>query len=105
MIRTRPLLGALVSAVAAVFALIACGTGGEGTVVAKANQGVYDYACHAGGTVTGSIAVPIWGACSVPKCWRLVVRDSDCNTSEPCVSREDYDRTPLGAFWRERTDR
>jgi hypothetical protein len=104
-IRTRPLLGALVTTAAAAFALAAYGGSSEGTVVAKTDQGVYDYACQAGGTVTGPVAVPAWGACSVPECWRLLVRDSDGNTSEPCVSREEYDRTQLGAFWRGRTDR
>jgi len=71
----------LVTGAAAVFALVACG--GR----------------------TGPVAVPAWGACSVPECWRLVVRDSDGNTSEPCVSRAEYDRTQLGAFWHGRTDR
>jgi hypothetical protein len=99
------LLGALVIGAALVFALVTRGGSSEGTVVAKPQQGVYDYGCHAGGTVTGPVAVPVWGACSTPKCWRLVVRDSDGNTSEPCVSREEYDRTRLGSFWHERTDR
>jgi hypothetical protein len=111
--RARRTLGALLTGAAAVFALVAaavfalvaCGGSSEGTVIAKADQGAYDYACQAGGTVTGPVAVPAWGACSVPECWRLVVRDSDGNTSEPCVSREEYDRIPLGAFWHERTDR
>jgi hypothetical protein len=43
--------------------------------------------------------------CSVPKCWRLVVRNIDGTTFEPCVSREEYDRMQLGAYWRGRTDR
>jgi hypothetical protein len=47
----------------------------------------------------------MWGTCFVPECWRLVVRDNDGNTVKPCVSREEYDRTQLGAFWRGRTDR
>ena len=100
----RRRLGALVTSAAAAVALAACGTS-EGTVVAKADQGVYDYSCQAGGTVSGPVAVPDWGACSVPECWRLVVRDNDGNVSKPCVSREEYDRTPLGAFWHGRTDR
>jgi hypothetical protein len=54
--------------------------------------------------VTGPVAVPVWGACSVPRCWRLVVRDSDGTTSTLCVSREVYDRTRPGAFWHGRTD-
>jgi hypothetical protein len=62
------------------------------------------YRCQAGGTVTGPVAAPAWGACSVPRCWRLVVRDSDGNTSEPCVSREEYDHTRPGEFWHGRTD-
>ena len=109
----RRLIGALLTGTAAAFVLVAAAVftllafsgSSEGTVVAKADQGAYDYACQAGGTVTGPVAVPAWGACSVPECWRLVVRDSDGNTSEPCVGREEYDRTPLGAFWHERTDR
>jgi hypothetical protein len=98
--RARRLLGAL----AAAGALVACGAGGEGTVIAKSEQAAYDHACQAGGTVTGPVAVPAWGSCSVPRCWRLVVRDSAGNLSEPCVSREVYDRTELGAFWHGRTD-
>ena len=97
-------LAALLSGAAAVVALAACGAGGEGTVVAKADQGQYDYACGAGGTMTGPVAAPAWGSCSEPECWRLVVRDSEGNTSQPCVSREEYDRTQLGAFWHGRTD-
>jgi hypothetical protein len=104
--RARHLLGALVTGAAAVVALDACGASSEGTVVAKTDQGAHDYGCQAGGTVTGPVAVPVWGAaCSAPKCWRLVVRDSEGNTSEPCVSREEYDRAPEGAFWHGRTDR
>jgi hypothetical protein len=41
----------------------------------------------------------------VPVCWRLVVRDSDGKRAEPCVSREEYDRTGLVMFWHERIDR
>jgi hypothetical protein len=100
---TRRLVGALIATVAAAVALVACG-GTEGTVVAKTDQAVYDYACRAGGTMTGPVAVPAWGACSVPRCWRLVVQDGAGDVSEPCVSREEYDRTPLGAFWHGRTD-
>ena len=105
MSRARRLLEALVTAVAVAFALAACGGSTEGTVVAKTDQGAYGYACQVGGTVTGPVAVPVWGTCSVPECWRLVVRASDGNTSEPCVSREEYDRTRLGAFWHGPTDR
>ena len=54
--------------------------------------------------MTGPVAVPVWGACSDPRCWRLVVRDNAGNVSEPCVSREEYDRTHVGAFWHGRTD-
>ena len=90
---------------AAVSALVACGGSSEGTVVAKIDQGAYDTGCQAGSTMTGPVAVPVWGACSVPVCWRLVVRDSDGNTAWPCVSREEYDRARLGTFWHERTDR
>jgi hypothetical protein len=102
----RRLLGVLVAGAAAAFALVAFGgSSSEGTVVAKADRGAYDYGCQMGGTVTGPVAVPAWGACSVPECWRLVVRDSDGNMSEPCVSREEYDRTRPGEFWHGRTDR
>jgi hypothetical protein len=101
----RRLLGALVTGAAAVSALVACGSSSEGTVVAKIDQGVYDVGCQAGSTMTGPVAVPVWGACSVPVCWRLVIRDSDGNTAQPCVSREEYDRTRLGTFWHDRTDR
>ena len=100
----RGLVCTLITGAAAVYALIACDTSSEGTVVAKSDEGVYDYACQAGGTVTGPVAVPIWGVCTAPKCWRLVVRDSAGNTSEPCVSREEYDRTRLGEFRHRRTD-
>jgi hypothetical protein len=104
-IRARPLLGALVTAAVAAFVLAAYGGSSEGTVVAKTDQGVYDYACQTAATLTGPMAVPVWGACSVPKCWRLVVRKSDGTTFEPCVSRDDYDRMRLGAYWHRRTDR
>ena len=100
----RGLLGALLTDAAALSALIACGRGNEGTVVAKVNQGIYAHACQAGGTLTGPVAVPKWGTCSDPECWRLVLRDGDGDTSQPCVSREKYDRVQVGAFWRERTD-
>jgi hypothetical protein len=103
--RARRLFGALVATgAAAVVTLAACGAGAEGTVVAK-SQPAYGYSCQAGGTVTGPVAVPVWGACGAPECWRLVVRDSDGGTSEPCVSREEYDHTPVGAFWHRPTDR
>jgi hypothetical protein len=39
--RARRLVGVLVAGVAAMGVLVACG-GGEGTVVAKAEQGTYD---------------------------------------------------------------
>ena len=104
-IRTRPLLGALVTAAVGVFMLAAYGGSSEGTVVTKTDQGVYDYACQTGATLTGPVAVPVWGVCSVPKCWRLVVRNIDGTTFEPCVSREEYDRMQQGAYWRGRTDR
>ena len=105
MIRTRPLLGALVTAAVAAFVLAAYGGSSEGTVVAKADQGIHDYACQTGATVTGPVAVPAWGMCSVPKSWRLVVRNIDGTTFDPCVSREEYDRMQLGAYWHGRTDR
>jgi hypothetical protein len=90
--------------VTAAFALVACGGAIEGTVTAKTDRAVYDYACQAGGTVASPVAAPVWGSCSVPRCWLLVVRDSAGDTSEPCVSREEYDRTRVGEFWHGRTD-
>jgi hypothetical protein len=98
------MLGGLLIGAATVFALVAYGGSSEGTVIAKVDQGVYDHACQMGGTVTGPVAVPIWGSCTVPTCWRLVVRDSEGDTFKPCVSREEYDRTHFGTFWRGRTD-
>jgi hypothetical protein len=101
----RRRLGVLLTGSAAAVALVACVSSSEGTVVAKADQGAYDHSCRAGGTMSGPVAVPVWGACSVPECWRLVVRDSNGDTSEPCVSREEYDRTQEGVFRHGRTDR
>ena len=98
------MLGALVVGVAVAFALVVSG-GGEGTVVDKIQQSSYDRGCNADGIPTGPVAVPVWGVCSVPRCWRLVVRDGDGDTFEPCVSREEYERTQIGAFWHGRTDR
>jgi hypothetical protein len=101
-----PLVGALVVGAGAAFALVAGGGGVEGTVVAKsATTGRYDYGCRAGGTMTGPVAVPAWAVCADPGCWRLVVRDNEGNTAEPCVDRAVYDRTRLGDFWHARTDR
>jgi hypothetical protein len=101
----RRLLGVLVTGAAVVFALVATGGGSsEGTVVAKTEDGTYDYACQVGGTVTGPVAMPVWATCSAPGCWRLVVRDNDGDTSEPCVSRAEYDRTRVGEFRHGRTD-
>jgi hypothetical protein len=97
-------LGMVVAGAAALLAVAACGGSTEGTVVAKTEQAAYAYSCQAGGRMSGPVAVPEWGTCSVPKCWRLVVRERDGSTSEPCVSREEYDRTRLGAFWHGRTD-
>ena len=105
MIRTRPLLGGLVPAAVAAFVLAAYGDSNEGTVVAKTGQGVHDDAFQTSATGTGPVAVPVWGVCSVPKCWRLVVRNIDGTRFEPCVSREEYDRMQLGAYWHGRTDR
>ena len=64
MTRGRRLVGALVSG-AAVCTLVACGSS-EGTVVAKPDQAGYDHACQAGGTVTGPVAVPVWGPAPTP---------------------------------------
>ena len=104
MSRARGLLGALVAAAAAVSTIAACSGGSEGTVVAK-NQNTDDYACHAGGAMAAPAAVPVLRACADPTCWQLVVRDSDGTVSKACVSREEYDHTPVGAFWHGRTDR
>jgi hypothetical protein len=100
----RVLLGALLTGAASMFALVVGSAGTEGTVVAKLEGGVHSYACRAGGTLTGPVAVPVWGTCSTPECWRLVVRDNDGDIVKPCVDRDEYDRTQLGAFWRGRTD-
>ena len=100
MSRACGLLGALV----AVSTIAACSGGSEGTVVAK-NQKADDYACHAGGAMAAPAAFPVLRACADPTCWQLVVRDSDGTVSKPCVSREEYDHTPVGAFWHGRTDR
>jgi hypothetical protein len=100
----RGLVAALLAGAAGLSTFIACGDRSEGTVVAKAEQGVYAQACQAGGALTGPVAVPVWGSCSDPECWRLVIRDRGGNTSQPCVSRDEYDRTQLGTFWREQTD-
>jgi hypothetical protein len=87
-----------------VFALVACGGGSEGTVVGKVHQGAYDRACQASGIVTAPMSVPVSEVCSVPECWRLVIRDRDGSTFLVCVSSEEYDRSRLGEFWHERTD-
>jgi hypothetical protein len=102
--RARGLLVALVAAAAAVSTIAACGGGSEGTVVAK-TQNADDYACHAGGAMAAPVAVPVLRACADPTCWQVVVRDSDGTVSKLCVSREEYDHTPVGAFWHGRTDR
>ena len=104
MSRARGLLGALVVAAAAVSTMAACSNGSEGTVVAK-DQSAADYACRAGGAVSAPAAVPVLRACTDPTCWQLVVRDGDGTVSRACVSREEYDQTPVGAFWHGRTDR
>jgi hypothetical protein len=101
----RGLFGALLISAAAVFTLIAGGGSSEGTVIAKIDQGVYHHACQVGGTPAGPVAVPIWGSCAVPECWRLVVRHSEDDTVKPCVNREEYDQAQIGTFWRGRTDR
>jgi hypothetical protein len=101
--RARGLLGALVAAVA-VSSIAACSGGSEGTVVAKI-ENADDYACHAGRAVAAPAAVPVLRSCTDPGCLQLIVRDSDGTVSKPCVSREEYDQTPIGAFWHGRTDR
>lgn len=104
MSRARGLLGALVVAAAAVSTVAACSGGSEGTVVAK-DQNADNYACHAGSAVSAPAAVPVLRACADPTCWQLVVRNSDGTVSNACVSREEYEDTPVGAFWHGRTDR
>jgi hypothetical protein len=98
------LLGVILGGTASVIALVACGGGSEGTVVAKAHQETVDRACQASGIVTAPVTVPLSEVCAVPECWRLVVRAGDGSTFDACVSQEEYDRSPLGAFWHERTD-
>jgi hypothetical protein len=105
MSRAGRLLGLLVTGVAAVCAIVVFGARSEGTVVGKAGPGADGALCRSGSTLTGPLAAGTWAACSVPACWRLVVRNSDGDVSEPCVSREEYDRTQPGAFWHGRTDR
>lgn len=95
---------AFLACVGTLFALTMCSGGSEGTVIDKAEQGVYAYGCQSSAMMSGPVAVPVWGACSGPECWRLVVRDSSGGTFQPCVSREQYDHSQLGTFWRERTD-
>ena len=85
-------LGALLCGAAALSALVACGGGSEGTVVAKADQGVYDYGCQAGRHRDQSGRHARLGVVRrCPKCWRLVVQDNDGNTyaalREPCGVR------------------
>ena len=104
MSRARGLLGALVAAAATVSTIAACSGGSEGTVVAK-NQNADGYACRAGRAVASPASVPVLRACTDPTCWQLVVRDSDGTVSRACVSREEYDHTPVGVFWHGRTDR
>jgi hypothetical protein len=93
------------SGVVGVVALVACGGGREGTVVAKAHQDTDDNACQASAIVTAPVSVPVSEVCSVPECWRLAIRDSDGNKFDACVSTDEYDRSHVGEFWHERTDR
>ena len=104
MSRAGRLLGVVVICAAAVCALVVFGTRSEGTVVGKAAPGADNSLCRSGSNLTGPLAASTWAACSVPACWRLVVRGRDGDTSEPCVSREEYDRTQPGAFLHGRTD-
>jgi hypothetical protein len=103
MSRARGLLGALVAAAAAISTITACSGGSEGTVIAK-DQNADDYGCHAGGAMAAPAAVPVLRACADSTCWQLVVRDSAGTLARLCVSREDFDHTPVGAFWHGRTD-
>jgi hypothetical protein len=61
-IRTRPVLGALVTTAAAAFALAAYGGSSEGTVVAKTDQGLYDYACHIAVRLALRVGTRSWDA-------------------------------------------
>jgi hypothetical protein len=99
------LLGLLITTAAAASVFVACGGSSEGTVVTKTGQGSYDHACEASSTPTGPVAVPVWAACSAPRCWRLIVRNRDGDLSQPCVSRAEYDSARVGAFWHRSTDR
>ena len=98
------LVGVVVGVTAGVVTLVACGVR-EGTVLEKVHQGVDERECRASAIVTAPVSVPASGVCAVPECWRLVVRGSDGDTFEACVSREEYDRSRPGGFWHERTDR
>jgi hypothetical protein len=103
--RVGRLLGVVVGGAAGVVALFACGSGAEGTVVAKAHQGAYDRACQASGIVTAPLSAPVSEVCSVPECWRLVLRDGNGDMFDACVTQQEYDGSHVGEFWHERTDR
>jgi hypothetical protein len=94
----------LVCGVAGAVALVACGGGREGTVVAKAHQATSERSCQASAIVTAPVSVPMSQVCSVPECWRLTIGDGDGDTFDACVSNEEYDRTYVGEFWHQRTD-
>ena len=81
--------------------------------MAKDYRGPFDYLCQIG-SIPISIGngqlmyMPIYGTCTEPECWKLHVRPSTADPrdapDETCVSKSDYDATPVGAYWRERTD-
>jgi len=104
LIRPGPLLDALVTAVAA-FVLAVYGGSSEGTVVAKTGQGVYDYACQTGATVTGPVAVSVCGVCSVPEV--LAAGRPQHRRHHVRTMRQPRGVRPhqLGAYWHARTDR
>jgi hypothetical protein len=64
-----------------------------------------DYAGQAGATVTVAWRCLCRGCAPSRKCRRLVVRNIDATAFEPFASREEYDRTQLGAYWHAPTDR
>jgi hypothetical protein len=105
MSRVGRLLGVAAAATAAVCAIAVFGERSEGTIVGRAEPGADSSSCRAGSTLTGPLAAGTRGACTVPACWRLVVRNADGATSEPCVSRAEYDSARTGTFWHDRTDR
>ena len=67
-------------------AVVAYGGGSE-AVVAKATEGVYDYACQAGSTVTGPVAVPVWEHAPIRSAGGWSSGTTTATRRRPCVSR------------------